>query len=298
MCPHGGCCLAVLLLCASILVRARLVSASFAVTVNPSTGNDLTTCGASPPCKTIAYAVRTLGASCVVLSAGVFNEPVVSVTSAVSLVISGVPTTTIFDCSSRLGPAFNIVNSTVTITGVTFRACSNPNANGGAMSASKSSVIVSHCIFTNCSAASGGAMSVSGPGDGLYLFVQNSSFIGNSANGGLVSCPADATQPCSTWGGAVAAFEMLNVTVSGCNMVANSAQASVPTSSLQYNPSVGGGNAVAGGGCVSVLFFGNASGSSVHVSQNNFLQCTVDVSFHHDVFFGSGVCDACIHVHI
>ena len=38
----------------------------------------------APPCKTIAYAVRNLGASLVVLSAGVFNESAVNKTSAES----------------------------------------------------------------------------------------------------------------------------------------------------------------------------------------------------------------------
>ncbi len=126
-------------------------------------------------------------------------------------------------------------------------------------------------------------MSVSGPGGGLYLSVQNSNFTGNSANGGLASCPAVARQPCSTWGGAVAVFEMLNVTVSGCRMVNNTAQASVPTSAPQYRFSylfsVAGGNAVAGGGCVSVLFSGNVSGSSVLFSDNKFRVCTVTVPY-------------------
>jgi len=224
----------------------------------------------------------------VVLSAGVFNEPTISVTSAASLVISGVPSATMFDCSSRLGPAFIIVNSSVTITGVTFQACSNPNATGGAVSASGSSVVVSQCSFMNCSAASGGAMSVSGPGDGLYLSVQNSRFTGNSARGGVATCPADAAQPCSTWGGALAAFEMLNVTVSGCRMDNNIVLASVPKSALQYSSIFGGGNAVAGGGCVSVLFSGNAMGSSVRVSGNTFLQCTVSISRNNGVYVGNG----------
>jgi len=283
---RSECCLAALLVCAC------LVSASAAVTVNPSTGIDSTTCGStpSPPCKTIAYAVRNLSASFVVLSAGVFNESAVNITGAESLVISGVPSATVFDCSSRSGPAFKIVNSTVSITGVTFQACSNPIANGGAVSANGSSVVVSQCSFMNCSAASGGAMSVSGPGGGLYLNVQNSSFSGNSAIGGLAGCPADPTQPCSTWGGAVAAFEMLNVTVSGCRMVNNNAQASMPPSAPQYR----GGNAVAGGGCVSVLFAKNTSGSSVRVSDNTFSECTVTLSVVNNVNFGNGTLNECL----
>jgi hypothetical protein len=209
------------------------------------------------------------------------------------LVISGVPSATVFDCSSRSGPAFNIVNSTVSITGVNFQACSNPNATGGAVSASGSSIMVSQCSFVNCSAASGGAMSVSGPGGGLYLSVRNSSFTGNSANGGLAGCPEDLTQPCSTWGGAVAAVEMLNVTVNGCRMLNNTAQASVPPSAPQY-ALYRGGNAVAGGGCVSVLFSGNASSSSVHVSNTTFIQCEVLVSGNNGVIVGNGTFDAAL----
>ena len=290
----GGCCVAALIVCMSILCCTCIVSASAAVTVNPSIGIDSTECGASPtsPCKTIAHAVHNRGASFVVLSAGVFNESAVSITSAESLVIIGAPAATVFDCSSRLGPAFNIVNSTVNITGVTFQACSNPNAAGGAVSANGSSVVVSQCMFTNCSAASGGAMSVSGPGVDLYLSVQNSNFTANSANGGLAACPADATQPCSTWGGAVAVFEMLNVTISGCKMINNMAQASVPASAPQYQFSLGG-NAVAGGGCVSVLFYGNASGSSVRVSDNTFLQCMLVVSSKNSVVVGNGKTNTC-----
>ena len=55
-----GCCIAALLVCASILGCDCLASASAAVTVNPSTGIDTATCGAAPPCRTIAYAVGSL----------------------------------------------------------------------------------------------------------------------------------------------------------------------------------------------------------------------------------------------
>ena len=189
-----------------------------------------------------------------------------------------------FNCSGHLnnaGAAFLIANSSVTITGISFENCFNPNSNGGAVSAYGSNVVVSRCSFINCSAASGGAIAATalmGPSQGLFLNVHNSSFFGNSANGGLSACPSDAeqpNQPCSTWGGAVAAFDMLNVTVSGCKMEANRARATVPTTSLQQHASR---NAVSGGGCVSVLFYGNASGSVVQVSGNTFEQCVVDVS--------------------
>jgi hypothetical protein len=78
---------------------------------------------------------------------------------------------------------------------------------------------------------------------------------------------------------------MLNVTVSGCRMESNKARATVPTTSLQQNASR---NAVSGGGCISVLFYRNASGSALSVSGNTFEQCVVDVSFTDDVRVGNG----------
>ncbi len=289
------------LACASILACACIASAAAAVTgtsviVNPATGDDSPACCCNvvQPCKTIAYAVNNLSAAFVSLSAGTFIESTVSICSVSSLVISGVPAATFFDCNRRLptaGPAFSIVNSTVTIVGVTFQSCSNPNSNGGAVSASGSSVVVSQCSFLNCSAASGGAMSATGPGAGLFLSVQTSNFTRNSANGGLSGCPADAAQPCATWGGAIAAFEMFNVSISDCTMIENSAHASVLTKSPQYNASQ---SAVAGGGCVSVLFSGNASGSSVNVSGSKFLQCAVAVAAGNSVSVGNGTGRACV----
>jgi hypothetical protein len=74
---------------------------------------------------------------------------------------------------------------------------------------------------------------------------------------------------------AAAAFDMLKVTVSGCRMEANTARATVPTTSLQQNASR---NALSGGGCISVVFYGNASGSVVSISGSTFDMCVVDVS--------------------
>jgi hypothetical protein len=59
----------------------------------------------------------------------------------------------------------------------------------------------------------------------------------------------------------------------------------VPATSIQSSASR---NAVAGGGCVSVLFFGSSIGSSVLVSGNSFLQCQVDVSGGDNVAVGNG----------
>ena len=83
----------------------------------------------------------------------------------------------------------------------------------------------------------------------------------------------------------MAAFDVLNVTVSGCRMEASKARATVPTTSLQQNAS---SNALSGGGCISVLFYGNASGSVVVVSGNTFDQCVVDVSSTANVRLGNG----------
>jgi hypothetical protein len=211
------------------------------------------------------------------LSAGIYNETTVSISNVSSLVISGVPNATVFDCGVRRGAtsgaAFAIINSTVAIVGLTFEACSNPTSNGGAVSASGSSVVLSQCSFTGCSAASGGAVSVTGPGSGsgLFLSVQSSTFSNNSATGRSEDCPdtSSPSLPCWTWGGAIAAFEMFNVSVSGCTMVDNKAVAG-QFQSASFS-------SVAGGGCVSVLFRGNASGSTVHIRGSTFLQCIVDV---------------------
>ena len=286
------------LVCAAVLAflciapACSTAAAGTSVTVNPVTGTDSPACNVSAPCKTIAYAVQSIGASFVSLSSGPFNESTVNISNVASLVISGVPSATVFDCSRRVvptGAAFSIVNSTVTVTGVTFQSCSNPTSNGGAVSASGSSVVVSLCSFINCSAASGGAMSVTGSGGDLFLNVQNSIFTANSATGGgSASCPADPTQPCSTWGGAIAAFEMPNVTIGGCTMTRNSAQASVPAQSQQFSASQ---NAVAGGGCVSVLFSGNSSGSNLKFSGSTFLNCTVTIG--NNVNVGNGIRCCC-----
>jgi hypothetical protein len=74
-------------------------------------------------------------------------------------------------------------------------------------------------------------------------------------------------------------------------MVNNTVQALVPTSAKQYRNMqvVRGGNAVAGGGCVSVLISANASNSSVLIIDNKFLRCTVVMSLkNNNVLVGNG----------
>jgi hypothetical protein len=287
---------AVRLMCAAVLaciVAAIPLAAATSATVNPVTGDD-SQCREDTPisCRTIARALQFRGVSFLSLSAGVYNEATIGISSIYSLVISGVPNSTVFDCSRRqgatIGAAFIITNSTVVITGVTFQNCFNPTANGGAVSASDSSIVVSHCSFTACSAASGGAVSVTGLSSGLFLVIQNCTFTRNLATGGDSGCPEDLSQPCSTWGGAIAAFEIFNVSVSGCTMTDNNARAFLPpSSSLMARAS---SNSVAGGGCLSVLFRGNASRSAVHISGNSFVGCAVDVPGTDLIAVGNGEC--------
>jgi hypothetical protein len=264
------------------LATAATPAAASSIKVDPQTGIDIPGCGAASPCRSIAYAVQRVDRSApssISLAAGFFNDSTVNISGMASFIISGVPSATVFDCSSRLQPpgaAFLISNSSVVITGVTFQTCHHPISNGGAISATASSVTVSHCSFTNCSAASGGAIYAAGPRDAIFLLVRDSVFSGNSAIGGLIGCPDDETMPCSSWGGGVAAAEVFNVSISGCRMLANTALAFVPKASRQY--SVLTLSALAGGGCVSVLFSANASGSKVHVADNEFDGCEVDVS--------------------
>jgi hypothetical protein len=284
---------AVRLMCAVVLawvVAAIPLAAATSATVNPVTGDD-SQCREDTPisCRTIARALQLRGVSFLSLSAGVYNEATIGISSIDSLVISGVPNATVFDCSRRhgnnAGAAFIITNSTVFITGVTFQSCFNPSSNGGAVSATGSSVMVSHCSFIDCNATSGGAMSVTSRDTASFLIVQNSTFTRNRAIGGPAGCPVDRSQPCSTWGGAIAAFEIFNVSISGCKMTDNHARAFVPPSASLMTRS--SNNSVAGGGCLSVLFRGNASGSAVHISGNSFTGCLVSVSSS-NVFSGNG----------
>jgi hypothetical protein len=284
-----------LLICAVVLacMASATAAAATSVTVNPTTGDD-SQCrqNASVSCRTIANAVEMAGARYLKLSAGIYNEPTISISNMFSLVITGVPNDTVFDCSRRqgtsIGAAFIITNSTIVITGVTFQNCSNPSSDGGAVSASDSSLVVSLCSFTACSAASGGAVSVTGLSSGRFLVIQNSTFTRNLATGGDSGCPEDLSRPCSTWGGAISAVEIFNVSISGCTMTDNNARAFLPpsTSLLARESS----NSVAGGGCLSVLFRGNASGSAVHISGNSFVGCAVYVSGTASIRVGNGEC--------
>jgi hypothetical protein len=285
--PH-----ALLIACffAAAALCAGAAASGGSVAVDPAAGDD-SLCSTTRLCRTIAYAVQLDNVSRVNLSSGFFGESTVNITNAPSLVISGAASATVFDCSRRvgpnIGPAFLIRNSTVTFSGITFQNCSNPNGNGGALSAEGSGMHVKHCRFINCSASSGGALSSSSLSPGLFLRVENSAFTRNTALGASFGCPSAplSHQPCSSWGGAIAAFEIVAVALSFCTFEDNIAAAAVPEASLQWSRSQ---NAVAGGGGVSVLFRGNASGAKVMVSGCSFLRCKVDVSTSRGVMTGNG----------
>jgi hypothetical protein len=272
-----------IMVCAVIacVLPCAAAAGGISININPVTGDD-SLCGVAPDknisCKTVARAVDLNVATVFIMSAGTYNEPPIRIINVASLAIVGVPGATVFDCSSWLGEAFNIVNSTVAITGVTFQDCRNPSSHGGAVSAIGSSIVVSQCSFTRCMAASGGAISVTGPDKGLFLSIQNSTFTDNAALGMAADCPSNPTQqPCSTWGGAIAAFEMFSVAISGCDFSDNLGIAYVP----EYATS-----SVAGGGCVSILFRRNATGSRVRISDNQFVKCRVLV--YKNIFRGNG----------
>jgi hypothetical protein len=268
------------------------IVAGISVKVDPDFG-DNSLCSDTLVCQTIARAAQIVGVSEISLVAGILYESTVSIDNVAALAISGVPRATVIDCSRRpekmLYPAFNITNSTVTFSGISFQDCSNIEANGGAISAIRSSITVLHCHFINCNAASGGAISATGERRDTFLDVQYSNFTRNAAVGGIIGCSQDAQQPCSAWGGAIAVFEILNVSIIGCAMVENSVTAAVPADSSQSKASK---NSICGGGCVSVLFRGNSSGSTMYFSGNTFLHCTVNVTRSSNVAIGNG--DFCL----
>lgn len=255
------------------------------IQVDPVNGDDAN-CNVTLICQTIAFAVHFVGVSQLNLSSGIFCEDTIDISNVRSLVISGVPSATRFDCSRRQGrrsrAAFTIFNSTITFTGITFHSCFNDNGRGGALSANNSSVEVLQCQFINCSAASGGAVWASGLGRDQFLHIHNSNFSGNNATGDLIGCAnGESSEPCSTWGGAVAALDIIDVNVTGCTMVKNQAEATVPRHKKSDI-------ALAGGGCVSVRFSGNSSGSTLHFSGNTFSNCTLKLSKHKRIGLGNG----------
>ena len=239
-----------------------LAAAAVSVVVDPLYGIDNLACNITNPCKTIAFASQQRGAS-VLLLRGVFNETTVYLSSAAFLNISGsaAASAALFDCSSRAGPAFSITNSTIAISSVTFINCRNQGVRGGAVNATNSSISLWNCTFANNSAVSGGALSLNLG----TLAIRACSFVGNSAG-----CPffPNVNSTCSSWGGAIAAFETAHVDVSKSSFVSNSVDMSMLNSTSERAIAVGGG------GCISVLFQNNVTSTNLNFSGNSFLSCT------------------------
>ncbi len=256
----------VTLLCAARLQRAG--AADVPVRVDPSTGVDSSSCGTAPPCKTVAYAIQSRNASTLYLSPGNFSEPVITISgSAVFVNITGSGGSTVFDRSpgTSPGPAFSIANAAVAISGVTFRSYANfdvLNGTGGAVSASGSNLTVCGCSFFNNMAQTGGAIGVASGS----LAVSSSSFQNNTA-----TCPnaASTTKACSAWGGAIGAVEARSVLLTGSTFSSNAVNL------VLNNVTSTASQAVAGGGCVSVLHNFNVSESTVVMSGNVFQSCLV-----------------------
>jgi hypothetical protein len=198
------------------------------------------------------------------LAAATFNETSIIISSVPSLFVFGAVNTT-FDCTVRTsgagtgGPAFYIINSTVSFSGLSFQNCSNAASAGGAIAANSSNLALVSCSFKNNSASTGGAVSAVGGA----LLVNGSLFVGNSA-----SCFAAV---CFTWGGAISTLETLVVTVVSCVFSFNT----VNMPFVLPPPGSIGSIAVGGGGGISVSFNGNVSNSQVSFINNSFYHCTV-----------------------
>jgi hypothetical protein len=257
-----------ILLCAICLQGVG--AADVVVSVNPSIGVNSPSCS---PCATIAYAVQSRGATIVSLSAGTFIEPSIAINNSVPVVsITGLSNRTVVDCSLRPtatpGPAFIVTNTSIAISGITFRNCANFNVNsaiGGAVSASGSNVTVSNCNFFNNTAQTGGAIGVTSGS----LVVASSVFQYNTA-----TCP-NATltaTSCSAWGGAIGTVEALSVSLIGNNFSSNAVNLVLNGVNSATSQAAGGG------GCISVMYTSSVSARLFVVDKNILQYCVVQMS--------------------
>jgi hypothetical protein len=255
--------ISVFLCCASCLHGAA--AADIVISVDPTTGQNVPTCGQTPPCRTIEYAVQTRRATSVLLSEGIFNETSIYVDSIAPLFsVSGSRNNSIFDCGGR-GPAFIIANTSVAISGIIFQNCVNfiANGTGGAISAHSNSVVaVTNCAFYNNTAQTGGAIGAISSA----LTVTSSLFESNTA-----TCPS-ASVACSAWGGAIGAVETASVIIT--NSAFNRNAVNLELTGVRDSAS----SAAGGGGCVSVMYNGDVSNSRVAVDGNVFQSCVVRMS--------------------
>ena len=95
----------IMIACVFVASASSTVAAAAVVSVqvDPHNGDD-SRCNTTFVCQTITYAVQYVGASRVNLSAGYFNESTVSINNVASLVVSGLSSSSVFDCSRRLQP--------------------------------------------------------------------------------------------------------------------------------------------------------------------------------------------------
>jgi hypothetical protein len=202
-------------------------------------------------------------ATSVHLSGGKFNETRIYVNNAAPYFrISGSQDSSIFDCAHS-GPAFIIVNTIISIAGVTFRNCVNFNASsgiGGAISARSSLIMVTNCTFSNNMAQTGGAIGVISSN----LTVTSSFFENNTA-----SCSKSSTA-CSAWGGAIGAVETPSAKILNNHFNRNAVNLEL-IGVRDGSSSVAGG----GGGCVSVLYNSDVSDSRISTDGNAFRSCSV-----------------------
>jgi hypothetical protein len=243
-------------LCLHVAAAADIVS------VDPSKGQDTPACSLSPPCQTISYALRARQAASLRLSEGTFHETSIYVDSIAHLLsVSGSRDNTVIDCGGK-GPAFIIFNTSISIVGVAFKNCVNfiaASGNGGAISAVSSAVVVNNCAFFNNTAQTGGAIgAVSGS-----LIVQSSLFESNTA-----TC-SNISTACSPWGGAIGAVDVPSVAITNNNFSHNTATLEL------VGVRVSATSAAAGGGCLSILYNSDISGSRVSMDKNVFQSCSV-----------------------
>jgi hypothetical protein len=255
------------ILCALCIQGA--VCANVSVSVDPLNGQDRPECDVAQPCRTIAYAIHARRATNVMLSNGTFNEASVVVNSSVPfLTVYGSRDASVFDCSRRVppgrGPAFIVSGASIALFGITFQNCINFDAlsgTGGAVSANSSTVAVTDCAFLINVAQTGGAVGALSS----TLTVTRSLFENNTA-----TCRNTSTA-CSAWGGAVGTVESASVQLSNNDFSRNSVNLEL------IGVSDGDSRAAGGGGCVSVMYHDDVSGSRVSVDGNLFRRCSVQI---------------------
>ena len=258
--------LALVVFLSAVIPGGRCQPPALTVAVDPNSGNNTLSCNTTSPCRTIAFALQKRNATTVALAGAVFTESTVVVTAPQTAVtvLGAADGSTIFNCESRPGPAFQFFNSSVAIFGVTFLRCTNldPISSfqglGGAVLAVNCTVAVSGCTFTGNSAVSGGALAVVSSN----LVLSSSTFSFNSA---IATCIN--TLLCAAWGGAVFASESNSIQVLNCVLSSNM---------VIVNGS--GTSMVAGGGCISVSFDNDAMSATISAVGNTFSQCTVTAS--------------------